>query len=82
MHTSREMPKLGVTYFNGGVLSGQQVIPAAWVAKSAVPFGGNTGIKVPGADGGRKGYDYSWWAWTPRHNGEDLDTYYAGGWGG
>jgi CubicO group peptidase (beta-lactamase class C family) len=82
LHTPREMMKFGVTYLNGGVWDGQQVIPTMWVELSAIPYRNNTGIRVPASDGGRKGYGYSWWTWTTKHNGEALDTYYAGGWGG
>ena len=52
-----------------------------WI-NGRIHYGNNTGIRVPASDGGRKGYGYSWWTWTPKHNGEELDTYYAGGWGG
>ena len=52
------------------------------MALSAVPYGDNTGIRVPGTDGGRKGYGYSWWIHPTRHNGEKIDAFYAGGWGG
>lgn len=81
-HTSREMLKLGITYLNGGVWDGQQVIPAEWVEHSSVPYGSNTGIKVPGEDGGKVGYGYTWWTSETRQNGENLDMFYADGWGG
>jgi CubicO group peptidase (beta-lactamase class C family) len=80
--TPREMLKFGLTYLNNGKWDGQQIIPEEWVALSAVSYGGNTGINVPGVDGGRKGYGYSWWTWNTKHNGERLDMFYAGGWGG
>ena len=82
LQTSREMMKFGVTFLNGGVWDGQQVIDPEWVARSAVPYGDNTGIRVPGTDGGRKGYGYTWWIHPTRHNGEKIDAFYAGGWGG
>ena len=80
--SSREMLKFGVMFLNDGVWNGQQIISEEWVDFSSVPFVNNTGIKVPGADGGRKGYGYTWWTWSTKHNGEKLDTYYASGWGG
>ncbi len=80
--TPREMMKVGVTYLNNGVWNGQQIIPEEWVFLSSEPFGNNTGIKVPGADGGRMGYGYTWWLWDTKHNGETLNTYNAIGWGG
>ena len=80
--TPREMLKFGVTYLNDGLWDGQRIINEDWVELSSVPFGDNTGISVPGSDGGRKDYGYSWWIWPTRHNGEELDAIYAGGWGG
>jgi len=80
--TPREMLKFGVTYLNNGTWNGQQIIPEEWVYLSSVPFGNNTGIKVPGADGGRKGYGYTWWLWDTKLNGETLNTFSASGWGG
>ena len=82
MLSSREMLKFGITYLNNGEWNSQQVIPEEWVSMSAVPYGNNLRIRVPGSDGGRKGYGYSWWTWETKHNGEQLKTYYAGGWGG
>jgi CubicO group peptidase (beta-lactamase class C family) len=82
LQTPREMLKLGVTYLNNGVWDGQQIIDPEWVAKSAVPYGNNTRIKIPGDDAGRKGYGYSWWTFSIKHNGETYDAYNAGGWGG
>ena len=82
LQTPREMLKLGITYLNNGVWDGQQIIDPEWVAKSAVPYGDNTGIKIPGDDAGRKGYGYSWWTFSVKHNGETYDAYNAGGWGG
>jgi CubicO group peptidase (beta-lactamase class C family) len=76
------MLKLGVTYLNGGVWDAKQVIDPGWVARSAVPYGDNTGIRIPGTDGGPKDYGYTWWIHHTRHNGEKLDAFYAGGWGG
>jgi CubicO group peptidase (beta-lactamase class C family) len=82
MLSSREMLKFGITYLNNGRWNGEQVIPEEWASLSAVPYGNNSGIRVPGSDGGRKGYSYSWWTWETKHNGQLLKTYYAGGWGG
>ena len=82
MLTSREMLKFGVTYLNDGTWDGQQIIPEEWISLSSVPFGNNTRIKVPGVDGGRKGYGYQWWIWDTEHNGDRLNTFFAFGWGG
>jgi CubicO group peptidase (beta-lactamase class C family) len=82
LHTSRELLKLGVTYLNDGVWNGRQVIDEEWVALSGVPYKNNTGIKIPGDDAGRKGYGYTWWTFTVRHNGKKMNAYNAGGWGG
>jgi CubicO group peptidase (beta-lactamase class C family) len=80
--TPREMLKFGATYLNNGTWDGQQLISEEWVYLSSVPYGNNSGIKVPGSDGGRKGYSYTWWLWDVKHNGETLNTFSASGWGG
>jgi CubicO group peptidase (beta-lactamase class C family) len=80
--TPREMLKFGVTYLNDGLWNRERIINEDWVELSSVPFGDNTRISVPGSDGGRKDYGYSWWIWPTRHNGEELEAIYAGGWGG
>lgn len=80
--TPREMLKFGVTYLNNGVWDNQQIIPEEWVYLSSVPYGNNTSIRVPGSDGGRRGYGYTWWLWDTKLNGEKLHTFTASGWGG
>ena len=82
VQTSREMLKFGITFLNGGKWKDEQIIPLKWVKMSAIPYRNNSGIRVPGSDGGPKGYGYSWWTWKTRHNGQEIDVYYAGGWGG
>ena len=68
--TPREMLKFGVTYLNGGVWDGQQIVSEEWVEHSAAPYPGpaNTWFNhflrpIPPDDGsmGLRGYAYSWW---------------------
>ncbi|MBI9050248.1 MAG: serine hydrolase [Anaerolineaceae bacterium] len=80
--TPREMTKFGITYLNRGVWDGEQIIPAAWVDKSAIPYRNNVRIKIPGTDAGRNGYAYTWWIKEYRHNGQKINLFYASGWGG
>lgn len=89
--TSREMLKFGVTYLNGGIWEGVQIIPAGWVEKSATPFDGpdsswlNTPLRhIPPGNNtwGRRGYSYTWWTHEFSHNGEKVPTFWAFGWGG
>jgi len=80
--TPREMLKFGLLYLNNGVWDGAQIIPEAWVEKSATPYAGNQGIKVPGSDSGRLGYSYSWWLKQHSDSGRRLNIFWASGWGG
>jgi CubicO group peptidase (beta-lactamase class C family) len=80
--TPRDMVKIGVTYLNNGVWNGEQIVPEQWVEKSAVPFGNNEGIDVPGTDERNVGYAYSWWTKTFYDAGREIDVFYALGWGG
>ena len=89
--TPREMLKFGVTYLNGGVWEGRQIIPFEWVANSAKPHDGpdNTWLNhllrpIPPGEGtwGRRGYSYSWWTHEFSHRDVNFPTYWAGGWGG
>lgn len=80
--TPRDMVKFGLLYLNDGVWNGRQIIPKAWVEKSATPYAGNQGIKVPGEDAGRVGYSYSWWTKQHSDSGRRLNTFWASGWGG
>ena len=80
--TPRDMVKFGLLYLNDGVWNGRQIVPKAWVEKSATPYAGNQGIKVPGEDAGRVGYSYSWWTKQHSDSGRRLNTFWASGWGG
>jgi CubicO group peptidase (beta-lactamase class C family) len=79
--TPREMMKFGITYLNGGIWEGKQIINKEWVANSSVPFDDNTDIKVPGIKSSGEGYGYTWYIHETRHHGEPLNLFYALGWG-
>ncbi|NAS13040.1 serine hydrolase domain-containing protein [Poritiphilus flavus] len=78
----RDMLKVGITYLDEGVWNGEQIVSSAWVAKSRIPYKSNTGIKVPGETSRKQGYSYSWWINPLEHQGEQIEAYHAGGWGG
>ena len=89
--TPREMLKFGVTYLNGGIWDGRQIVSKGWVQNSATPYSGpdNTWFNhflrpVPPDDGtwGRRGYSYTWWVHEFSHSSEKYPAYWAGGWGG
>ena len=80
--TPRDMVKIGVTYLNNGVWNGTRVVSEEWVEKSATPFADNKGIDVPGTDKRDVGYSYSWWTKTFSNSGEEINMFYAAGWGG
>ena len=80
--TPRDMVKFGVMYLNDGAWNGEQIVSEQWVEESAVPFGNNEGIDVPGTDERDVGYSYSWWTKTFYDAGREIDVFYALGWGG
>jgi CubicO group peptidase (beta-lactamase class C family) len=80
--TPRDMVKIGVTFLNNGVWKGKQIISEPWVAKSATTFPINLGIDVPGEDGGKLGYAYSWWTKQYSDSGKEMNMFLAMGWGG
>ena len=80
--TPRDMIKIGVTFLNNGIWDGEQIISEQWVEKSATPYRGNTGIKVPGSDSGKRGYSYTWWTIEYSKSGKKINMYFADGWGG
>jgi hypothetical protein len=89
--TSREMLKLGVTYLNGGVWDGEQIVSEQWVEHSANPFPGpdnrwfNHFLRpIPPGDNtwGPRGYSYTWWTHEFSHAGKKIPAYWAFGWGG
>jgi len=80
--TPREMAKIGLTFLNDGVWDGEQIVSEQWVEKSAAAYAENSGIKVPGEGSGRVGYAYSWWTKQYSHSGQEINMFYADGWGG
>jgi CubicO group peptidase (beta-lactamase class C family) len=80
--TPRDMVKFGAMFLNNGVWKGKQIISQRWVEKSAATFLINQGIDVPGEDGGRLGYAYSWWTKQYSDSGKEIDIFCALGWGG
>ena len=89
--TPREMVKFGVTFLDGGMWGGQQIVSEGWVEKSASPYPGpdnswfNHFLRPipPGDDTwGRRGYSYTWWTHEFSHKGQEIHAYWASGWGG
>jgi CubicO group peptidase (beta-lactamase class C family) len=80
--TPRDMVKIGVAYLGNGVWNGQQIVSEQWVEESAIPFGNNQGIDVPGTDERDVGYSYSWWTKAFSDSDEEIDMFCAVGWGG
>ncbi|MGD8794257.1 MAG: serine hydrolase, partial [Anaerolineae bacterium] len=69
----RDMAKFGQLYLDGGVWGGQQVVSRAWVEVStrshAIPRWAD-------------GYGYQWWLRAYDSGGQQVDAFYADGWGG
>ncbi len=80
--TPRDMVKIGLTYLNNGVWNGQQIVSEQWIEESAIPFGNNQGIDVPGTDERDVGYSYSWWTKTFSDSDKETNVVHALGWGG
>ena len=80
--TPRDMVKVGAMFLNNGVWKGQRIISEPWVEKSATAFPVNRGIDVPGEDGRKLGYAYSWWTKQYSDSGQIINMFLALGWGG
>jgi CubicO group peptidase (beta-lactamase class C family) len=80
--TPRDMVKVGVMFLNNGSWKGKQIISQARVEKSATTFPVNRGIDIPGEDGGKLGYAYSWWTKLYSDSGQTINMFLALGWGG
>jgi len=89
--TPREMLKFGVTYLNGGVWNGQQIVSKGWVESSASPYSGQDNNwfnhflhAVPPGDNtwGLRGYSYTWWTHIYSDSGKKVRAFWAFGWGG
>jgi CubicO group peptidase (beta-lactamase class C family) len=80
--TGRDMLKIGMCFFNGGLWNEKKIISQEWIEHSKNSFGNNTNIKVPGSDIKRQGYSYSWWTGTFSRLEGEVDFYAASGWGG
>jgi len=78
----RDMMKFGVTYLNGGVWNGEQIITSDWVKKSASIYNNNSGINLPIEDSGKNGYGYTWWISKVGKGSNKTHMYRANGWGG
>lgn len=80
--TPRDMVKVGAMFMNKGVWKGNQIISELRVEKSAATFSVNQGIDIPGEDGGKAGYGYSWWNKQYSDSGKEINLFWALGWGG
>lgn len=78
----REMVKLGATMLNKGIWDDREILPVDWVTSSMYPYGGNTGINIPGEDMKGMGYSYAWWTRQIEYKGREISWYSANGWGG
>ncbi len=80
--TPRAMTKIGALFLNRGSWEGKQIVPEAWIEKSAIPYGSNKGINIPGEPSGKLGYSYGWWTKDYHQSGKMIHMYAAGGFGG
>jgi CubicO group peptidase (beta-lactamase class C family) len=80
--TPRDMIKVGVTFLNNGIWNGRRIISELWLEKSTTAFPVNQDIDVPGEDGEKLGYAYSWWTKQYSNSGQTINMFIALGWGG
>ncbi len=82
MITPRDMAKIGATFLNRGIWSGERIISEAWVEKSAASYPGNSWLNNWDDHWGMRGYSYSWWTHQFVKSGKRMNMFYAAGWGG
>lgn len=68
----RDFMKLGQLMLDGGVWSGRQVLPAAFVQRAASPLVPLRGLR----------YGYLWWVTDYPYHDRKVRAYFAGGNGG
>jgi len=68
----RDMAKFGQLFLNNGLWNGQQIISESWIEESTRRY----------HDNGNWGYGYQWWSTSFDVNGQQVDSYYADGFGG
>ena len=69
----RDMAKFGSLYLNGGEWQGQRIVSREWVEASTQPHARPRG-------GG--GYGYQWWLRSYDFGSEQIQAFFAAGWGG
>jgi CubicO group peptidase (beta-lactamase class C family) len=77
----RDMLKFGQMYMDDGRWNGQQIVSSEWVATSIQTY---TELAWTGPDTRDwivDGYGYQWWTGHFEHDGQDLSTFAARGWG-
>ena len=80
--TPRDMIKIGAMMLNKGIWNENRIVSESWVEKCMTPYSANTGIKIPGEDLGKVGYAYNWWTKKFSYNNENINMFFAVGWGG
>jgi len=58
---ARDMARFGQLYLDGGVVDGEQVVPAAWISDSWTPYTEGAWHSKVGNNFDRTAYGYQWW---------------------
>lgn len=74
----RDLARFALLYERDGEWDGQQVVPADWVAISAIPHVADT---APSSPDFNVGYGYQWWIYN-HGEGDQPFMYGTWGWGG
>jgi len=78
---SRDMVKFGQMYMDDGRWNGQQIISSTWVAASIQTYTELAWTEPDTRDWKVDGYGYQWWTGHFEHDGQDLSSFAARGWG-
>ncbi|NQZ80565.1 MAG: serine hydrolase [Colwellia sp.] len=68
----RDMAKFGQLFLNKGVWNGEQIISESWIEESTTRY----------HDAEDWGYSYQWWLTSFNVKGQEIQSFYADGYGG
>ena len=78
---ARDMVKFGQMYMDDGRWNGQQIVSSTWVAASIQTYTELAWTEPDTRDWKVDGYGYQWWTGHFEHDGQDLSSFAARGWG-
>jgi CubicO group peptidase (beta-lactamase class C family) len=79
---TRDIAKFGQVTLSGGLWNGERIVSESWINESMTSRSGRAWIDPANWDWQVEGYGYQWWTGFYDHNGTQLDTWVAWGFGG